>query len=86
MLADAGVNTLIFDVTNQATFKAKYMALLRVFDEVRRSGGKTPQMVFLCPFWDPSKVVRELWHDLYQPNPIPTSGFAGRASPSSWPT
>ncbi len=81
MLADAGIDTLIFDVTNQATYRSKYMALLRVFDEVRRSGGKTPQVVFLCPFWDPPKVVRELWRDLYEPNLYPQLWFRWQGKP-----
>jgi hypothetical protein len=68
MLADAGVDTLIFDVTNQATYKSNYFALLKIFSEVRRAGGKTPQIAFLCPFWKPAKVVEELWQDLYEPN------------------
>jgi len=67
MLADAGVDTLIFDVTNQITYKPYYMALLRVFSEVRAQGRKTPQVAFLCPFWNPAKVVAELYSDLYEP-------------------
>jgi hypothetical protein len=67
MLADAGVDTLIFDVTNQTTYKPYYMALLRVFSEVRQRGGNTPQVAFLTPFWEPAKVVEELYRDLYEP-------------------
>ncbi|NQT11456.1 MAG: hypothetical protein HQ582_01825 [Planctomycetes bacterium] len=67
MLADAGVDTLIFDVTNQITYRPYYTALLRVFSEVRAEGGKTPQVAFLCPFWEPAKVVAELYKDLYAP-------------------
>jgi hypothetical protein len=67
MLSDAGVDMVVFDVTNQITYKPYYMALLRVFSEVRRDGGKAPQVAFLCPFWEPSKVVPELYHDLYEP-------------------
>jgi hypothetical protein len=67
MLADAGVDTLIFDVTNGFTYKECYMTLLKVFTEVRRDGGKTPQVAFLTPFWDPSKVVQKLYDDLYGP-------------------
>lgn len=67
LLSDAGVDVIIFDVTNQFTYKPYYMALLRVFSEVRANGGRTPQVAFLCPFWDPAKVVRELYGDLYEP-------------------
>jgi hypothetical protein len=67
MLADAGVDVVVFDVTNQITYKPYYMALLRVFSEVRQSGGRTPQVAFLCPFGSPAKVVAELYKDLYAP-------------------
>jgi hypothetical protein len=67
MLADAGVDVVIFDVTNQQTYPAWYGALLRVWGEMRAAGNRTPQVAFLAPFWDPAKVVRELWRDLYQP-------------------
>lgn len=67
MLGDAGVDVIIFDVTNQFTYKSAYMPLLREFAAVRKNGGRTPQVAFLCPFWDPAKVVAELYHDLYEP-------------------
>lgn len=65
MLGDAGVDVVIFDVTNQITYRDYYRALLRVWAEMRRLGNRTPQVAFLAPFWDPGKVVRELWRDLY---------------------
>ncbi len=67
MLADAGVDVVIFDVTNQLTYRDYYMALIRVWSDARRLGNHTPQVAFHTPFWEPSKVVRELWRDLYQP-------------------
>lgn len=67
MLSDAGVDVVIFDVTNQITYKPYYMALLETFAEARRMGGKTPQVAFLCPFGNPAKVVKELYADLYGP-------------------
>jgi len=65
MLSDAGVDTVIFDVTNHFTYRDNYMALLRVWDEVRRDGGRTPQVAFLTPFAAPANVVNELYDDLY---------------------
>ena len=67
MLSDAGVDVVIFDVTNQLTYPEWYRALLRVWGEMRAAGNRTPQVAFLTPFWDPPKVVRELWRDLYGP-------------------
>lgn len=65
MLGDAGVDVVIFDVTNQLTYRDDYRALLRVWTEIRRMGNRTPQVAFLTPFRDPGKVTRELWRELY---------------------
>lgn len=65
MLTDAGVDVVIFDVTNQITYRDYYRALLRVWSEMRRLGNRTPQVAFLTPFWSPDKVTHELWRDLY---------------------
>ncbi|MGA1235812.1 MAG: ThuA domain-containing protein [Limisphaerales bacterium] len=65
MLADAGVDVVVFDVTNQFTYRKEYMTLLKVWSDLRKLGNPTPQVAFLCPFWEPGKVVRELWEDLY---------------------
>lgn len=81
MLADAGVDSVIFDVTNQFTYKPYYMALLRVFSEVRAVGGKTPQVAFLCPFSDPDRVVKELYNDLYGPGLYKDLWFRWKGKP-----
>jgi len=65
MLSDAGVDTVIFDVTNQATYAKNYLALCKVWSQVRKEGGATPQIAFLTPFWDPHNVVRTLYDDFY---------------------
>lgn len=65
MLSDAGVDVVIFDVTNQITYREDYLALLRVWSREREIGNRTPQIAFLTPFWAPEKVTRELWRDLY---------------------
>jgi hypothetical protein len=81
MLSDAGVDVVIFDVTNQLTYQPNYMTLLRAWAEVRAEGNKTPQVVFLCPFWNPAKVARELYRDLYQPGIHPELWFRWRGKP-----
>jgi hypothetical protein len=81
MLADAGVDVVIFDVTNQLTYREDYGALLRVWSEVRAAGNRTPQVAFLTPFWDPAKVVRELWRDLYAPGLHPDLWFRWEGKP-----
>lgn len=71
MLADAGVDVVIFDCSNAVTYKESYIPLLEVFAEVRRDGGRTPQVAFLCPFGDPNnisaKTCEKVYDDLYGP-------------------
>lgn len=67
MLSDAGIDAVVFDVTNQATYPQQYRALLDTWQTIRREGGRTPQVAFLCPFWKPRHVVETLWRDLYAP-------------------
>lgn len=81
MLADAGVDVIIFDVTNQLTYPESWRALCRVFDQARRLGNRTPQIAFLCPFWDPRKVARELYEQLYQPQLYPDLWFRWEGKP-----
>ncbi|MBI5834469.1 MAG: hypothetical protein HZB16_19395 [Armatimonadetes bacterium] len=71
MLSDAGVDFVVFDVTNNFTYKPWYLALLKTWSQVRAEGGKTPQVAFLTPFWQPARAVAELWRDLYQPGISP---------------
>jgi hypothetical protein len=65
MLADAGVDVIIFDTSNKLTYRRNYMALLGVFDRIRKEGNRTPQVAFLTPFWDPKSTVAQLYEELY---------------------
>jgi hypothetical protein len=81
MLADAGVDVVVFDVTNQLTYPRSWRALCRVFDHARRQGNRVPQIAFLCPFWRPRKVVRELWEQLYSRDQYPELWFRWEGKP-----
>jgi hypothetical protein len=81
MLADADVDTVVFDVTNQLTYPRSWQALCRVWDRIRRRGGRTPQIAFLCPFGQPRKVVRELYDGLYGPGLFPELWFRWEGKP-----
>jgi hypothetical protein len=65
MLADAGVDTLIFDTSNKFTYQHNYTALFDVLTEMRREGNRTPDVAFLTPFWDPASTVQQLYDELY---------------------
>ncbi len=81
MLGDAGVDVVVFDVTNQLTYPEWYRALLREWSACRSLGNRTPQVAFLAPFWDPAKVTRELWRELYQPGLHPDLWFRWQGKP-----
>lgn len=71
MLANAGVDVVIFDNSNAVTYDRARRALCRVWEEIRKEGGKTPQIAFLCPFGNPggigSRTLGELYDTLYAP-------------------
>jgi len=66
-LADAGVDVVIFDATNQYIYEKVLHALGETWSEVRRQGNPTPHIAFLTPFWNPDKVVQRLYDELYGP-------------------
>ncbi|MEN8155758.1 MAG: polysaccharide deacetylase family protein [Bacteroidota bacterium] len=69
MLADAGVDAVFFDATNQnITWKSSYMKLLEVWEQARKDGVKTPHIAFLLPFGPTPgalEAIYELYTDLY---------------------
>lgn len=81
MLGDAGVDVVCFDVTNQLTYPESYRALFKVFSEMQKAGNKVPKVAFLCPFWAPDKVVRELWREVYSQNFYPDVWFRWKGKP-----
>ncbi len=71
MLADAGVDVLLFDCTNGSfTWDDQYKALCSVFEEARADGVKTPQIAFMLPFSSADggrKSIGRLYKELYLP-------------------
>ncbi|MCF7973163.1 MAG: hypothetical protein K9N55_05080 [Phycisphaerae bacterium] len=68
MLADAGIDVIIFDTTNSPfTWKEEYEALCREYTTMRSEGTATPSIAFIAPFGDPRPVTDQLWQDLYRP-------------------
>jgi hypothetical protein len=66
LLADAGIDTLIFDTTNAVTYRDTYMKLCEVFQQVRKDGGHTPQLAFMVNT-EAGKTALEIYNDLYKP-------------------
>jgi len=67
LLADAGVDVLIFDTTNARSYPEIYTNLCEVFCAVRRNGGRTPQIAFMVNT-RAGETANAIYHDLYQPN------------------
>lgn len=85
MLADAGVDMIIFDCTNgNITWKESYMKLCEVFTRARKDGVNTPQIAFMLPFWvgDGGKeIIREIYRDLYKPGKFKDLWFQWKGKP-----
>jgi hypothetical protein len=64
LLADAGIDVLIFDTSNAETYPESYLALCRVFQEVRQAGGRTPQIAFLVNT-KAGETAAKIYHNLY---------------------
>lgn len=80
LLADAGVDTLIFDTTNAVTYKEVYMRLCEVFQQVRKEGGITPQICFMVNT-AAGKTAQQIYEDLYKPGLYPELWFRWDGKP-----
>ena len=85
MLADAGVDVIIFDCTNgNITWKESYTKLCEVFTQARKDGVKTPQIAFMLPFWlaeGGKEIIREIYTDLYKPGKYKDLWFMWKGKP-----
>ena len=80
LLADAGVDTLIFDTTNRITYHEVYLHLCETFRQVRMEGGRTPQIVFMVNT-EAGETAQEIYEDLYKPGLYPELWFRWKGKP-----
>jgi len=80
LLADAGIDVLIFDTTNAVTYRDVYMKLCEVFRQVRSEGGRTPQIAFMLNS-EAGKTARQIYDDLYRPGRYPELWFRWQGKP-----
>ena len=80
LLADAGVDVLIFDTTNAQTYRENYLRLCEVFSEVRRAGGRTPQIAFMVNT-KAGQTAERIYRDLYAKNLHPELWFHWQGKP-----
>jgi hypothetical protein len=65
LLADAGIDVLIFDTTNAESYPEIYFELLKTFQEVRQAGGRTPQIAFMVNT-KAGETAEKIYHALYE--------------------
>lgn len=69
MIADAGVDVIIFDCTNGTQiWEEGYETLFRVFEEAREEGVNVPQVAFMLPFSgneDTNTSLHNLYNNIY---------------------
>jgi hypothetical protein len=80
LLADAGVDVVIFDTTNARTYPEIYTNLCEVFGALRRSGRRTPQIAFMVNT-RARRTADEIYHNLYQPGRFPELWFKWQGKP-----
>jgi len=66
LLSAAGIDVLIFDTTNAVTYATTYRGLCTVFQDVRKAGGRTPQIAFMVNT-QAGQTADRIYKDLYQP-------------------
>ena len=79
LLADAGVDVMIFDTTNAISYPEVYFEILKSFEDLRRQGGHTPQIAFMVNT-EAGKTAQQIYDASTSPVSIGISGLAGRAS------
>ncbi len=80
MLSEAGVDTLILDVTNAFTYTSTYMKLCEVMAGIRREGMSTPQLCFIAHSSE-AQTVQKLYDEFYSKNLYPDLWFKWEGKP-----
>jgi hypothetical protein len=78
LLADAGIDTVIFDTTNRKTYRAVYLKICEVWTQIRREGGRTPQICFMVNT-KAGETAQSCITIFINPDSIPIFASVGRA-------
>lgn len=82
MLADAGVDVIIFDASNGYTYRESCLALCRAFSQAQKDGVKVPKIAFLCMFGPVApKEIEGLYNDFYKPGLYKDLWFQWKGKP-----
>ena len=77
MLADAGVDVIIFDSTNDDSHPPEYRKIAATYEKMRAAGEMTPQIAFLAS----AKSITQVWNDLYLPGLYKDLWFQWKGKP-----
>ncbi len=80
LLVDAGIDTVIFDTTNRITYRDVYMQICEVWAQIRREGGRTPQICFMLNT-KAGESAAEIYNDLYRPGKFQDLWFVWNGKP-----
>jgi hypothetical protein len=75
MLADAGVDVLVMDVTNAVRYWDEWDVTFRTMQKMRAEGNKTPQFCFWAFNGPVLTVVQDLYNRIYKENQYPDLWF-----------
>ncbi|HET6455888.1 MAG TPA: hypothetical protein VFI02_15900, partial [Armatimonadota bacterium] len=80
MLTQAGIDTIILDVTNSFTYTPVYMKICEIFTKMRSEGIQTPQMCFMAHS-NEEATVQKLYDEFYAKNLYPELWFKWNGKP-----
>jgi len=80
LLADAGIDTLIFDATNAETYPEVWRALCEVYVDLRKAGERTPQIAFMLNS-GARQTAERLYRDIYAPGRFKELWFRWQGKP-----
>ncbi|MDR1154423.1 MAG: hypothetical protein LBL04_06905, partial [Bacteroidales bacterium] len=75
MLADAGVDVLVMDVTNAVRYWDEWEVTFAVMQQMRAEGNRTPQFCFWAFNGPVLTVVQDLYNRIYKENKYPDLWF-----------
>jgi hypothetical protein len=80
MLTQAGIDTIILDVTNSFTYTPVYMKICEIYAKMRSEGIATPQMCFMAHS-NEEATVQKLYDEFYAKNLYPELWFKWDGKP-----
>lgn len=81
MLTDAGVDVLIFDVTNAVRYWDEWDTIFKVMEKMKAEGNKVPQFCFWAFNGPVITVVQDLYEKIYKANKYPDLWFYWNGKP-----